>query len=440
LSTSRSIASSIGSLKLDEFLYYAAFACCALAGDLQLTSLVRSGYVWVQSFVFLLQISACLLLAFKLFAFQRYTTKQLVFVAVLSLVALLSYYFSRDSLVMLSILFVIAGKGVSLKNLAKIEFVVTICILIIAFVGDATGILESIVMDGRDGVRGIRRSMGFDHPNSLGIALVKICVAAFAIGGSEGLSVGLILSAFSAVMTIVASDSRTALIGLGLLVLLFVVRKAVLNRHLGASIFLGTIIGLAGFSILMSLYFTVYYSASNPTHAYLNELLTGRLKLASWYYGLYPPSLFGQDVSVFPLIYMYGGAKTSHFVVDNAISHLLIQYGYVPCGLMLLGALLLFRKAWKERCICTLVIAFAFAAIHGFSEYYFIRFDFNYFMLAFSYVLYDVPLSEPKCELFLNEIVNISPGPNLSFSAIPHLGLLQKSADNSSRYFIGRDA
>lgn len=387
----------VSSVPAGSFLYYLAFFLYSLGCLLLLTSAVRSGYDFVLGASRIMKLFAVLLLCFKCFAFQRYNSKQFFTVACLGLVALLSYLGANDLTITAAIMFVVAGKGIDVKVLGGISLFVCAVVMAIALMGYFSGAFESVVMS-RDGLVGVRTSVGFRHPNSFGIVCAWMCISLAVV---RNMYVGIASFAVAAVVVFVVSeisDSRSA-IGALLIALVFFFLASRIKRTNSKKALTAVLAAIVLVLAVASFYLMVFYSSANAIDSWLNSLLSGRVSLMNWYFENHSPSLFGQDVSLLPAKYSNGGQTVSTFVVDNGYAHLYLHYGPLVAALILLSAGALFWASYRKGYLDVTLVGFAAVACLGFGEHDFLCFEFNYFMLGFAYLIYGFPELQPSDDL-----------------------------------------
>ena len=384
-------------MRVGEGLYYFAFFLFVLGSILFTTSAEESGYDSVRFLIRAYKLLAGVLLLIKCCKYQRYTREQLICVAVLFVIACISVVVTRDFFFGMTILFVIGGRDIDLRNLAVIALIVYGFVVLFAVGGSLMGYFKNTVLE-RGGDAEARTSLGFDHPNGLAKALVWITLSIIIIRDTK-IDIKLIAIALLVTVIIaVVTDSRTAIMGLLIAVALFKVNELVVgqsDRRRMAWVMFGVVMLL----IAVSMFLMVFYDADNPIESGINKLLSQRCALMHWYYTDYPPSLFGQNIAVLPEIAYSAadGEVVTTFLVDNSFARLYLRYGPVAAILLFGSVAVYFWQAIKNDEIDVLMIGMTFCAIYGFGEAVFNSFEYNFFLLGLSYLLYGFP-SKPRTE------------------------------------------
>lgn len=378
------------SMEAGSIFYYIAFACQCLSSSLVTTTAQHVGFMEVSSIEIILQVACVMALGVKML-FQRYTFSSMSTALCLSLLVVVSAVACKSYELLWIVLFTATAQGVRIRPLAAIAAITSAVILVFAVLGSITGAIPTIY-GGRDGVLGVRSSMGFSHPNYFGKAILKLCMAWMVLRYPKVTIYDALLFALGFFVTLEVADSRTAATGILLMFVVLVVVKLALCKLRKRAV-LCCFLTLLVFAACVSYYFMVFYDSSNVLHRLLNDLLSGRLYYAHHYFEAYSPSMMGTDFSKAPVVYAASGSVTSNFVVDNAFCRIVIRYGYLSSALFLVGLFLVFRKALKEDDLGVCVVGLTICVLLGFSERYMLDVGFNYFLIAFAALLYSKPLA-----------------------------------------------
>lgn len=135
------------------------------------------------------------------------------------------------------------------------------------------------------------------------------------------------------------------------------------------------------------------YDPGNTLHATLNEALSNRLYYSNYFFTGWPLTLFGYDFADAPL-HLRENQGAIRLIVDNTYSFTLVQFGLLTAILLCVTVVLVFLKAKKEGCFNAALCGLAIMVVLGFSETWGVRFDANYFLVAFSTLLYSTPLNQ----------------------------------------------
>lgn len=360
---------------LERGLYYTAFAMYFVSYSLSYT-MFEIDYVITG-----VQLAALFLLAVKLLL-QRYRVWQPLVILAIVGIAFLSWMASDDKSLVFLVAFVFAGQRIDIKTLAKIALYCELGVLLVVVGANLTGIIPSVFEYRENGFA--RNSFGFSHPNRFGSALLVIVAADAVLSYPRyGLrNIGLAVIALLANRWI--CDSRGPMVATVILCALMLILKKIDSRLT----YIGKVLGLALISvvavIVFSFYCTFCYDRTNSWMLAFNNLLSGRLELASYYWRIYPPTLFGQS---------FEDARTflnsfQSVIIDNAYIRVIMVFGIIPGVLYILSLLALFIFIYKKRILSLWVILVFVYTVYGFFESQSIHFAVNYGLIGLSGLFY----------------------------------------------------
>lgn len=359
-----------------EFLYYAAFAFYVMDFATDHTTFADFLFIPVATWHTIFKVAILMLLLSK-FMMQRASFKGWAIATFLVLIGFLSWRQSDEGWLFWLALFVVCANDVRLRPLAIIVFTAFLATIVVTIMFASTGMIENR-LSVRAGVT--RSAMGFTHPNTLGLYLFVICTAFSVIRFGKSPIPDLLLISIAVVINLTVADSRTtALLSVfqALLLIVFYCIRSKDGRKITRRCFAILIIGI----IILSIYFMVCYEPSNPLHAMINKVLSGRLRLAKGYYSMQPLTLLGSTFEGLPPIYYEDGVPKT-FVVDNAWCHLILRFGIVPALLFIGGFLTLFFRLLREERWDALLFGLVLMSVYGLSENFGIRFECNFFLYA----------------------------------------------------------
>lgn len=375
-SSSLRIKRSLLGMKLDEALYYFAFAIYYIQTAIERTTFTEFLFMPVEVFTSFTQM-VILLLLFSKFVMQRASFRCWVFSAFVVLVGFTSWRQSGEGWLFWAALFIVCASGVRLRPLAKIAFALSIATLVVTTLFAGCGVIENKIYV-RMGVT--RYALGFTHPNTLGLYLLNMCVAFSVLHFGKNPLPDIMLLAVAVTFNLTFADSRTtavlSLVQAALLLVFYFAKEEGSRRFLRYAFIVAVFA-----SVAVSAYFMVAYNPANPIHLALNYVLSGRLRLASAYYEMQPFTLLGSDFTAFSPIYWENG-KPYTFVVDNAWCHLVLRYGLIPTFLFLSGYLVLLFKVVRRRKWDALLFGLVLMSVYGLSETLGIRIECNFFLYA----------------------------------------------------------
>lgn len=379
----KSLVSLLKENTIEDFLFYFAFVCFSIAEILSTTAFTTVVPLLGSACNALLYCSVGMLLLRMLIV--RATNAQWIAVLVIAtLVAFLGmrYGFQYPFWIFL---FVISGRGVNLRTLAKITLVLAGTLTALTLLACYMGFLENYTMVATD-ARAVRNSMGFMHPNRLGERIAEICIAYWYLNVNEHKGRVVILCLISLVYVYLVSNSRTSCIVFAALIV------AALVYPLLARFPRFSILGCCALVVLVvaaSFFLMAEYNPLNMYMADLNELVTGRLHLMNASYSYAPPSLFGNDYSGAPVMgYTVATNSEYHFVVDNAYAHLILLYGIVATVLFFMLIGLVYVHYYREQRFPVALLGLTALLAVGFVENFTLDIQYNYFLFLISEIVF----------------------------------------------------
>lgn len=148
---------------------------------------------------------------------------------------------------------------------------------------------------------------------------------------------------------------------------------------------------------ISSIYLAYNYDASNTFYVMLDSLLSSRLRLGHMAINRYGFNLFGNVIEW--VTGRYGIERTeAYFYVDASYLNIALRFGVVLLILIVLGFILLGRKAYQEE-KTMLCIALIFLAIHSWSDPQLFDIKYNPFLIMIGTALLrkgDLPVPSLK--------------------------------------------
>lgn len=381
-----SVAETTG-MRAEQAVYYLAFFFYCLNEAVCRTAFDNVLGLDVPTFTRL-----CNYLVFACFAlkilFQRSSFRRGLLALFLVVLSVVCWRASGNTLVIWTVLFIVFGKDVEIRPLAAIAFVVYSLTVFLAVICCFSGVIEDITYL-RGSSIGARSSLGFNHPNSFGKCLFEANLAYLTLRFGKIKMYDLIAPLLSIVTMIFLVDTRTSAFALLIAASLMFILQRSFAKKMGPPISLGISVAI----IVASYYFMAAYNPGNTLHATLNEALSNRLYYANYFFTGWPLTLFGYDFADAPL-HLRENQGAIRLIVDNTYCFTLVQFGLLTAILLCVAVVLVFLKAKKEECFNAALCGLVIMVVLGFSETWVVRFDANYFLVAFSTLLYSTPFSQ----------------------------------------------
>lgn len=347
------------------------------------------------------------LLMVQLFAFQRYTKKQLIIIGMIAIPVVLSTVLSGSNSLMSFVLFMLASKDTDLDSLVRMMYHLSLVLIPLVIFLCLIGVLEDHTTY-RFSIP--RYSLGFSHPNTLGqrifIFFACHCYLRFnKLGWFDGLLVLL-----AAIFCYAVPNSQTAVILLLLMFFGIVVFRIFKRRHLEC-IFGKILIILAGVCNMSSIILSLIDVRRYPTLHLFDMLISYRFSSCHEIIQLFGIPVFGQQV-----LYQSDealalrGIRVGHTLfLDNAYCSILVTFGiviFILFSVMYCCNMIVQLK--KQR--YNLVFILFLIAIYGVMERTLFIITLNIFLVSASDLIYSTKTEREDVALKRKEFGECSKG------------------------------
>lgn len=294
---------------------------------------------------------------------KQYSLKQLMLFAILGVLLLIGYVESEQAAYFRGLLLILAVKDIPFKRLLRVcrigitsTFVFTIILWVLR------------ISDSGVSRRG-NLAFGYVHPNIAAQVIMIILLLWLAEKGEKANIREYAVFEIAAVVVILLTGTKTAVIIIALAPLFMEICKKNLHKNKGTKI-LNFFMEISQTVILL---FTWWSAKALPNVIVLKTLdliVTNRLFLNYYLFDKYPLKLFGQNVSLHESTGVYNNIHDVWGAVitcDNTYAMSLLIMGIVPTIIFLLGYMLLIRKAIKVKDSSVVAIAMLLA-LYAFCE------------------------------------------------------------------------
>lgn len=349
-----------------SILYYISFAIYSIY------YIISFSTIHLPNIDFLITaICVSLLLLYNLF--QKFSSKKFIYLCIFFIIGLLSLIYSKQSVILLLLLYIISAYRVDIITVSKIIFIVELCLLIVIPFLSFLNVIDTVYLYSSE--RGLRSSLGFTHPNRFGINVLTLCCAYSTFRFPKIKFYDIAFYIFCCITVSNIADSRTS----SLLILLLPCIN-ILVKYLKKSnkIFLLYYIFIVIFFVLLisSFAITFLYNSNSSWQYNLNNLLSNRPFLWNYYYKHNLFTLFGRpDYSSTAMLGVH------NFVIDNSFIKLMIVYGIVPLFIFIFIYIKIFQLMFKFSYMN--VAGLIVLALSSFFEQISLSISLNYFLLIF---------------------------------------------------------
>lgn len=360
-----------------EALFYCAFAIYTLGVVIDSSSISQVFPGPIEFFDSLVQVSVIALLLIK-FIIQRAEPKAWALACVLVCIGFLTWHQSQEGWFFWVPLFIVCSEGVRIRGLALVSMSILATGVLFIILFSVFGLIPDIqaVQNGY-----IRHSLGFQHPNTLALFPLMICVSYSVLCFGKNPITCIIALFVCDLFNYLTAHSRTvfllSLIQAVLMIVFYLVKDSA--RRKTVSIWFAL---LAAAVVGSSLYLMVCFNPSDPFQLKLNSILSGRFYLANGYYKMSSLTLLGNSFSGCQSLMWWEPEATRSIVIDNAWCHLILRFGILPTLLLLAAIFLLYKDKIKTGQWDAVLYGITLMICYGFTETVGIRIEFNYFLIA----------------------------------------------------------
>lgn len=313
-----------------------------------------------------------------LFQNQIYRIKEIAWVVIIFAIVVISYFLSKDNIILKAIMLIIASKDINFKKFIKFDLVIKVIFCFIIIIFSQIGIAENYVILRADGT--IRQSLGFSHPNALAAYWLSICCDYIYLAFNKNKIIKLFICTIITFIIGYITDSRTVIICVSLMMILLLY-----NNYLNNKIIKKIVIFLPYLLFALSLSSAYLYKSSDLIKN-IDRLLSKRIYYTEQYLQKYDINLFGQKIETVSSV-QSRLLNISPQILDNSYIVLLLKFGIIllfcSCLLLSLGLKLSYRE--RDKLLIIILIIFM---IVGLFENWLIKINYNPFILSFSSLIY----------------------------------------------------
>ncbi|WP_029231737.1 hypothetical protein [Butyrivibrio sp. VCB2006] len=347
-----------------------------------LNTTIKYFFVWKKEDVnSVVDFAVLALLVINIVFFHKYTPRDIGIIVLGTLLIGIATINSKNNSLMAAWIFVVASKNVPFNRIVRMVYLSQLMAFGIVIYLFFRGYIDDKVF-----LRGdiTRHSLGFTHPNQLGVMLFLL--AAYRLYNRKDKLNGfdVLLTLFMAYFVYKVPNCNTsfyALVILGIIVFIHV-----MTVRLGGNLEKLSIVYIATAVIVnaISIIFSTCNPTANPLVKKFDYFMSLRFSLCYKTYRYYGISWLGQDVQLF--VNKIATGKFYHFWLDNSYMALLLRYGIVVyvCFSCVYVVAMIHQKKKKDYLLIEIMCLYA---IYGVMENNFFSISQNIFL-----ILLGVPL------------------------------------------------
>lgn len=268
----------------------------------------------------------CTMLLILIALFQKRTIRNLIFTILVFMTVGFGYFFvNRQPIVLLFMCLAWSSQVVAFKSLVRVDFWARSLVVISLFISNLLQILPVSPIEIRDGMS--RLTLGFRHPNGLGMYLMMIMIECFYLYSRRKIRPIFFLF-LGGLIIYFLTDSRGAFLSLMSFAILVAFGNILVNQHL-RNLLMNVCLTIPVLSFIGSLFTSVFLSPNSRLFQVLNDWMSGRPDLLRIVYDSYAQkSFFGHDIPELANDYYTWSVGTKSLFVDNQYMYALMIYGW----------------------------------------------------------------------------------------------------------------
>ena len=329
------------------------------------------------------------LLTIQIVFLQEYSFHELVIIVLASIPIIIGTINSNYNLMISAWMFIVASKYIDFDRIIKIAYAILLIMIPLVLLLCFAGFIEDRIL-----FRGsvIRHSLGFAHPNWLGVRVFQLIVMHCYIKRNRLTVVDYLLILLGALFVDKVPNCKTAYYCLIVFLIMLIAYKLSDAFVGGKDLFIRATIAIAVCSNILSVVLSIVDVKSFHYLRQIDEFMSNRFFWCHKVLKFYGWSWFGRNIEI------YGkrmGRVFPRFYLDTAYMALLLRYGFIVyiffSGIYLLAMIkCMFRK--KDM----LVIILSMYAIYGVMENALFSVTQNIFLLLLAIPLYSLDFNENK--------------------------------------------
>lgn len=319
---------------------------------------------------------------------QTYKKKEIVGIGILSVPFIITAAVSGNYSLLSAWMFVAAAKEVSFEKIVKAVYRI-LCVMIpfVVFLRLAGAIEEFTKPRGDE----LRHSLGFAHPNQLGIVLFQLVVCHCYLHRNKIRAVDFILVSAALLFTYIVPNSQSACLSMFLLLAVWIFCGKFQNcRPKIKNVYGKVLVMLALLCNAGSVFLSIVDVRRFPFLRKMDFLISDRFATGYITLQVYGIRLWGQPVFLHEEERLRMGMAdgAGRLYLDNSYLALLIRYGMISYFIFSIAYLLLMNYFRKKEQYFMVSVLFVFA-VYGVMENCLFSAFHNVFLLTFTDMLYE---------------------------------------------------
>lgn len=325
-------------------------------------------------------------LLFQIIIFQKYKVREIVLIIFITIPIVVSAVSSSYLSLLSTWMFIVAAKKTELERIINIAYKILLVMLPLVIGLHFLGYIDEIVFV-RNSV--IRHSLGFSHPNQLGLRIFQLVACRCYLRRTNFKVADFIFILFAALFVYLIPNSQTAYICIFILFVLLLIYIFIekYNKEL-LGIYMNGLLIMTIFFNFISVLCSVVGVNGSPIIKKVNDFISLRFSRCHRIFQMYGVTFWGQKIYVSMEERKLAGLSVTEILyLDNAYMTLLIRLGILSYSIFSI-IIIISMIYYKKRKYVTLLIIFSVYALYGVMESGWFLMTHNIFLIAISNVLY----------------------------------------------------
>lgn len=343
------------------------------------------------------------LLLTQILFLQKYSKREMLIITAITFPIVISTVLSGQRTIMSAWMFIVAAKNVEFKQIIHVAYKILLIMIPMIILLCLAGIIDNRILL-RGSVR--RYSLGFSHPNQLGLRIFQLVACYCYIYKEKLRKINYICIFLATVFLIRIPNSQAAYITMGMFLFMLLVYKYIIRKK---SMYIALFKKCVLYGTFCLSLFSIIFSGIDINKYYvlarLDSWLSSRFSVCHKVWLLYGVSFWGQRIYVTEDERKLVGIK-SPLWLDNAYVSLLLRYGILIFLIFCIGYLCLIKFVEMQQDDVLMIILFLYA-LYGTIETGLYMITHNIFLIAFSALIYGKSLQIENSYPDLPQMENI---------------------------------
>lgn len=324
------------------------------------------------------------LLMCQILFFQTYTKNELIMIVAITVPVVISTILSGQKTIMSSWMFIVAAKDADLDKIIRIAYKILLIMLLAIISICLLGFIDNVTL-----MRGNleRFSLGFSHPNQLGLRVFQLVACQCYIYRNRMKKRNYFFFIFATLFLIRIPNSKTAYIVTSVLLCMLLLYEFIKVRKPEYMKLYerGMLFGYACLNIF-SILFSYIDVKSNFILAKIDSWMSSRFSHCHKVWRMYGVPIFGQRIYVTEDERKMAGIQ-SRIWLDNAYVNILLRYGIIIFLIFSIAYFCLLKMVVLQKQYMLAIVLFLYA-LYGIMENGLYMITHNIFLIMFSALLY----------------------------------------------------